>query len=104
MVLIGNDINLTGSYYMGEFPYSSLLDEYGSPGRVSIADLIRMAGHKRLSKTVPMMCSMVNNNLPTNAFVNSFAEMEKGFASELVSYIVIHKAFTPIDSLVSSPF
>lgn len=47
---------------------------------------------------------MVNNNLPTNTFVNARAEIEKGFASELVSYVVIHKAFTPIDAMDSAPF
>lgn len=104
MVLIGNEINLTGSCYHGEFPYSSLLDEYGAPGLVSVDDLIRMGSHKKLTKNVSLMCSMVNNNLPTNAFTNDTYEIEKGFSSELVSYMVIHKAFTPIDALTSSPF
>lgn len=89
---------------MGQFPYSSLLDEFGSPGVIQVNDLLRMSDHKKLTTTIPMMCSMVNNNLPTNAFVNDTAEIEKGFASELVTYLVIHKAFTPLDSLVSTPF
>lgn len=96
--MLANQLNVSGDYYLGEFPYSSLMDEYGSPGVVAVADLIRMAQPKKVSSQIAMTCSMVNNNLPTNTFVNEQSEIEKGFASELVTYLVIHKAFTPLDS------
>lgn len=56
-----------------------------------------MARPNKMKTELAMTCSMVNNNLPTNSFVNTTAEIEKGFSSELVSYMVIHKAFTPLD-------
>lgn len=63
-----------------------------------------MARPHKIKSEVSMTCSMVNNNLPTNSFVNSTTELEKGFSSELVSYMVIHKAFTPLDNATNVPF
>lgn len=63
-----------------------------------------MARPHKIKSEVSMTCSMVNNNLPTNSFVNSTSELEKGFSSELVSYMVIHKAFTPLDNATNVPF
>jgi len=97
LVLLANQLNASGDYYTGEFPYSSLMDEFGSPGNVTIADLIRMSKPRKIVDTIPLSCSMVNNNLPTNAFVNTTDEVQKGFSSELVSYLVIHKPYTPLD-------
>jgi len=97
-VLLANNLNASGDYYEGEFPFSSLMDEYGNPGLISIADLIRMSGPKKIKSELSMTNSMVNNNLPAQAFQNTKDEVEKGFATELVSYIVIHKAFTPLDA------
>lgn len=98
MVLLANSLNASGDYYEGEFPFSSLMDEYGQPGNVSIGDLIRMSTPNKIKSTLHMTNSMVNNNLPTSAFTNTGEEVEKGFATELVSYIVIHKPYTPLDN------
>jgi hypothetical protein len=97
MVLLANNLNASGDYYEGEFPFSSLMDEYGTKGDISIADLIRMSSPRKIEPTLHMTNSMVNNQIPNAAFAYTGFDIESKFATELVSYIVIHRPYTPLE-------
>ncbi len=57
-----------------------------------------MADVHKFNKETALVSSMINNNLPTNAFMVSNDQVQKGFASEMVSFLVVHKPFTNLDT------